>query len=110
MNLTQIVGKFFVPRQHALERYQNEGEVLQRAVLCHLLNKAKDTEYGRNHDFQGIGGYDDFIAHVPVNTYEDMYEGTEEDDRDAQYYDDLNGEIIDQIEEYIENDEDESAF
>lgn len=53
---------------------------------------------------------DDWNYGVPVNTYEDMYEETEEDDRDAQYYDDLNGEIIDQIEEYIENDEDESAF
>lgn len=53
---------------------------------------------------------DDWNYGVPVNTYEDMYEGTEEDDRDAQYYDDLNGEIIDQIEEYIENDEDESSF
>ena len=53
---------------------------------------------------------DDWNYGVPVNTYEDMYEGTEEDDRDTQYYDDLNGEIIDQIEEYIENDEDESAF
>ena len=72
MSLTQIVGKFFVPRQHALERYQNEGEALQRAVLTSLLNKAKDTEYGRNHAFQGIKGYDDFIAHVPVNTYEEL--------------------------------------
>ena len=53
---------------------------------------------------------DDWNYGVPVNTYEDMYEETEEDDRDAQYYDDLNGEIIDQIEEYIEKDEDESAF
>ena len=72
MSLTQIVRRFFVPRQHALERYQNEGEALQRAVLTSLLNKAKDTEYGRNHAFQGIKGYDDFIAHVPVNTYEEL--------------------------------------
>lgn len=47
---------------------------------------------------------------VPVNTYEDMYEATEEDDRDAQYYDDLNGEIIDQIEEYIESDAEKASF
>jgi hypothetical protein len=72
MGLTQIVGKFFVPRQHALEKHQNEGEALQRAVLTSLLNKAKDTEYGRNHAFQGMKGYDDFIAHVPVNTYEEL--------------------------------------
>ena len=72
MSLTQIIGKVFVPRQHALERYQNEGEALQRAVLEHLVQTAKDTEYGRNHAFSAMKGYDDFIGHVPVNTYEEL--------------------------------------
>ena len=72
MSLTQIVGKLFVPRQHALEKYQNDGEALQRSVLAHLINTAKGTEYGRNHAFQGIKDYEDFIAQVPVNTYEEL--------------------------------------
>ena len=72
MSLTQIVGNIFVPRQRALEKYQNEGEALQRAVLTQLISKAKDTEYGRNHAFQAIKGYDDFVGHVPVNTYEEL--------------------------------------
>ena len=72
MSLTQIVGKVFVPRQHALERYQQEGELLQRAVLNHLIRSAKDTEYGRNHAFAAVKGYDDFISQVPVNTYEEL--------------------------------------
>ena len=72
MSLTQIIGKVFVPRQHTLERYQNEGEALQRAVLEHLVQTAKDTEYGRNHAFSAMKGYDDFIGHVPVNTYEEL--------------------------------------
>lgn len=72
MSLTQIVGKLFVPRQHALEKYQNDGEALQRSVLTHLINTAKGTEYGRNHAFQGIKNYEDFIAQVPVNTYEEL--------------------------------------
>ena len=72
MSLTQFIGKLFVPRQHILERYQNEGEILQRAVLDHLVQTAKDTEYGRNHAFTAVKGYDDFISHVPVNTYEEM--------------------------------------
>ena len=72
MSLTQIVGKVFVPRQRALEKHQSEGEALQRTVLSQLIDKAKDTEYGRNHAFQGMKGYDDFIAHVPVNTYEEL--------------------------------------
>ena len=72
MSLTQFIGKLFVPRQHILERYQNEGEILQRAVLDHLVQMAKDTEYGRNHAFTAVKGYDDFISHVPVNTYEEL--------------------------------------
>ena len=72
MSLTQLVGKLFVPRQRALETYQNEGEALQRSVLAHLINTAKDTEYGRNHVFQGIKDYEDFISQVPVNTYEEL--------------------------------------
>lgn len=62
-------------------------------------------------------GCDGWNYGVPVNTYEDMYEETEEDDRDAQYYDDLTGEIIERIEndvermeDYVENDFDESSF
>ena len=72
MSLTQFVGKIFVPRQRALEKYQYEGEALQRAVLSHLIKTAGDTEYGRNHAFSGIKGYDDFISQVPVNTYEEL--------------------------------------
>ena len=72
MSLTQIIGKVFVPRQHALEKHLNGGEALQRAVLKHLIHTAKDTEYGRNHAFASLKGYDDFIAQVPVNTYEEL--------------------------------------
>jgi len=45
---------------------------LQRAVLSHLIHTAMDTEYGHNHAFQGVKDYNDFIAHVPVNTYEEL--------------------------------------
>ena len=72
MSLTQFVGKLFVPRQHALEKYQHEGEALQREVLSHLIETARDTEFGRNHAFGSIKDYDDFIGQVPVNTYEEL--------------------------------------
>lgn len=55
-----------------LERHQNEGEQLQRQVLTRLLQTAKDTEYGRNHLFDQMKGYDDFIKHTPLNTYEEL--------------------------------------
>ena len=72
MSLTQIIGKVFVPRQRELEKHQNEGEALQRAVLAQLLSKAKNTEYGRKHAFDVTKSYDDFVGHVPVNTYEEL--------------------------------------
>ena len=72
MSLTRIIGKLFTARQHDLERYMNDGEALQRAVLEHLVKTAKDTEYGRNHAFASVKDYDDFADNVPVNSYEEM--------------------------------------
>ena len=72
MSLTQIIGKVFVPRQKALEKHLNGGEALQRAVLNHLIHTAKHTEYGRNHAFDSIKDYDQFVSMVPVNTYEEL--------------------------------------
>ena len=72
MSLTQIIGRVFVSRQKALEKHQSGGEALQRAVLDHLIHTAKDTEYGRNHAFDNIKGYDDYVKMVPVNTYEEL--------------------------------------
>ena len=33
---------------------------------------ARFTEYGRNHLFGEMRNYDDFVKHVPVNTYEEL--------------------------------------
>ena len=72
MSLTGIAGKIFVPRQKELERHLNGGEAMQREVLMHLVSRAKDTEYGRQHDFGGITSYEQFVKNVPVNTYEEL--------------------------------------
>jgi len=55
-----------------LEKHQTRGEQLQRRVLYHLLNTAKDTEYGREHGFVTTKSYEDFIKLNPVNTYEEL--------------------------------------
>ena len=72
MSLTHIARLFFRQRWHELERYQTEGETLQREALHHLIERAKDTEYGRNHLFGTMKGYEDFVRNTPVNTYEEM--------------------------------------
>ena len=72
MSLTSIVGKVFLPRQMNLQRHQTDAELLQATVLRHLLDKAAETEYGRNHLFNNTRSYDDFARNVPINTYEDL--------------------------------------
>ena len=56
----------------ALERHLTQGKQLQRQVLSHLTATARNTEYGRNHAFDSIRGYEDFVRHIPVNTYEEL--------------------------------------
>ena len=74
MSITKIVRKVFEPRQKELEKHFNQGKALQEAVLGRLVAEAQDTEYGRNHAFASIKGYDDFAKHIPVNTYEELKE------------------------------------
>src|SRR5574344_252265 len=62
MSLTNIAKKLFLPRQRELQRHINEGEILQKNVLESLINRAQNTEYGRNHLFQTMNGYADFVS------------------------------------------------
>ena len=72
MSLTGIVRPLFAKRWRELEKHNTQGEQLQREVLAHLISKAKDTEYGREHLFAATKGYDDFVRNNPVNTYEEL--------------------------------------
>ena len=72
MNETKIIGTFFKPRQKAIARYATEAEAIQDKVLGRLVEKAKATEWGREHDYRSIKGYQDFAQRVPVQTYEEI--------------------------------------
>ena len=74
MSLTSIARKFFAPRWRELERHNTEAETLQREVLTRLLQRAKDTEYGRYHRFADTKTYEDFVNNNPVNSYEELKE------------------------------------
>ena len=40
--------------------------------MQYLVERAKDTEYGRKHLFATIKSYEDFTQNIPVNTYEEL--------------------------------------
>ncbi len=72
MSITGIVRNVFKSRQQELERHQHDGKALQEAVLSRLIAEAKDTEFGRHHAFSTMRGYEEFVRHIPVNTYEEL--------------------------------------
>ncbi len=52
-----------------LAAHDRTAEVQDR-LLAELLAAHAETDFGREHHFAGIGGYDDFVKAVPVGCYE----------------------------------------
>ena len=47
--------------------------IKQKNVLKKLINKAKKTDFGKDHNFIKIKNYKDFINNVPVRRYEEFH-------------------------------------
>lgn len=45
---------------------------IQQEVFSNLIDRAKNTLFGKDHDFEEISSYDDFSRKVPVREYEDL--------------------------------------
>lgn len=70
---TKLLNKlYFAPRQKAIARYATEPQEIQMKVLTHLIHRARNTEWGLQHGYGSIGSYEDFVARVPINTYEEL--------------------------------------
>lgn len=73
MSLTKIANRlYFHRRQVELERHEKDALQMQNEVFSYLVERGKETEYGRNHLFNTIRTYEDFAQNVPVNTYEEL--------------------------------------
>jgi GH3 auxin-responsive promoter len=44
----------------------------QRRVLLQVIGANRNTTFGRQHDFASIRSYEDFVARVPVSTFEQV--------------------------------------
>ena len=72
MSLTALVRPFFYRRQKQLDLYSTQARKLQMYVLKRLLSKASDTEWGHLHGYSSRMSYDEFAAHTPVSSYEEL--------------------------------------
>ena len=53
-------------------KWSSQPGYYQQKILQHLVNRAKDTVFGRDHDFAAIKNYQDFKRNVPVRDYEQL--------------------------------------
>jgi phenylacetate-coenzyme A ligase PaaK-like adenylate-forming protein len=53
-----------------INKWKKNAVAAQRETLAELVAVAKDTAFGRDHDFGDIRNYDDFKKRVPVRDYE----------------------------------------
>ncbi len=72
MNLTKIVNPIFVRRMKAIDRYATNTAQIQEKILRQLIQEAKNTEWGKAHQYDTIHTYEDFSRLVPVQTYENI--------------------------------------
>lgn len=55
-----------------INKWKFNAVAAQEQVLANLINTAKHTVFGKDHQFQDIKNYQDFKKHVPVRDYEDL--------------------------------------
>ncbi|RZJ63086.1 MAG: hypothetical protein EOO47_28930, partial [Flavobacterium sp.] len=73
MGLKAILSKVFAAYVNRQLNYQRKNAVaLQQKTFLQIVQQAKDTEFGKAHNFAQIKTYADFKTHVPVRDYEEL--------------------------------------
>lgn len=67
-----IVSWIIKKRIHQIDLFINYPFEVQSELRTSLIDKAKNTEFGRKHGFKMIQSYDDFKNAIPLNHYEDL--------------------------------------
>jgi hypothetical protein len=53
-------------------KWSTQPVVYQQRIFEYLIREARDTQFGKDHDFEGIRTYDDFKKRVAVRDYEGL--------------------------------------
>jgi hypothetical protein len=73
MSLRKIVAKQLARRvRKRINSWAENPIETQKRVFEHLIKKAKNTVFGKDHCFDQIQNHKDFISKVPIVDYEDL--------------------------------------
>ena len=71
MNIKRIGAKLFAKRIYKkTKKWADNPVVTQQKVFAGLIREAKQTEFGKDHNFTGIQSFTDFAKQVPIRDYE----------------------------------------
>ena len=70
--LAYVAGKHAARQVRAFLAAHDRTRQRQDQLLAELLGAHAETDFGREHDFAALGGYDDFIQAVPLGSYETL--------------------------------------
>lgn len=70
--LNSIFSWFNTKRLHQIELFRQFPFEVQQEVLVKLINKAKETEYGKKYDFESIKDIKEFQKRLPIQDYESI--------------------------------------
>ncbi len=73
MSLKSFGAKIFAKNiRKKIDKWASKPEATQEKVFHELIEKAKDTKFGKDHDFKNIKTYADFSKKVPIRDYEEL--------------------------------------
>ncbi|APG60809.1 GH3 auxin-responsive promoter family protein [Christiangramia salexigens] len=73
MSIKSFAAKVFAGYiRNKIDKWADKPEKTQQRVFKELISKAKNTQFGRDHDFKNIHSHSDFIKKVPVRDYEEL--------------------------------------
>ena len=67
--LSKVFASFVVK---GIDQWKYDAVSAQQRTLLQLISGAKNTAFGKDHQFANIKNYADFKANVPVRDYEDL--------------------------------------
>ncbi len=70
--LNSIASWWMKKRMHQIELFMKYPIDVQNESLRKLIAAAKDTEWGKQHDYKNINNHEQFISNVPLQDYETL--------------------------------------
>ena len=70
--LNSIVNWLTIKRLHQVDLFKKYPFDVQRDILFRLLDRARETEWGKRYDFASICSVEDYKQRIPLQTYESI--------------------------------------